>query len=328
MSLITRNFTVNNKVIGNSTLWELYTSGSAVAIIRLYTQDINTDWLKDDIKQTYNIATETLNSNNNTFNLNWTYDTEVFSKGYTVYVSYAFIVNNEVCAIGAGDDFDCYSMKKNDNTLTPVNESDPNTSNEAKQASALYRQWYQIANLNSIFNNLENQHPVIEIGENRVIQMNDNENIIIQFDNDSELITFRAKRKYDGIDLFDKTLYFYGITPGGKHPIKDLVTVEIDESNEEYIIISWKVTNAFADGYGEMDFAIIAEGENILDEYLWQTHPAKMTIHPSILNNEVEFKALSWNEWQEALINQINQLTTAYENGEIKWQSMSSLLTK
>lgn len=322
MSVISRSFTVNDEQIGQSTLWQLYSSGAAIAIIRLYTKDVNTDWLKDDIKKTYDSNLDESNENG-TFNLTWSYDIATFTKGYPVYVSYCFIVNDEVCAIGAGDTFDCYSITDDSNDIIEVGK----TNEEEQEVSVLYRQWYQIANLSNVLNDLENQHPVIEIGEDRVIQMNDNENIIIQFDNESELITFRAKREYDGIDLLSKTLYFYGITPGAKNRIKDLVSVDLDENNEEYIIISWKVSNVFADGNGQMDFAIVAEGENVLDDYLWQTHPAKMIIYPSILgDNRIEFQALSWNEWQKTLIDKIDRLYTAYENGEVVWQSMSDLL--
>lgn len=321
MSVISRSFIVKDEQIGQSTLWQLYSSGAALAIIRLYTKDVNTDWLKDDIKKIYNSNLDESNGDG-TFNLTWSYDITTFTKGYPVYVSYCFIVNDEVCAIGAGDTFDCYSITDDNNNIIEVGK----TNNEEQEVSALYRQWYQIANLSSVVNDLQNQHDDIIIGEDRVIQMSNNNNVIIRFDNDSELITFRAKREYDGIDLLTKTLYFYGITPGAKKPIKDLVSVETADDSDKDIIISWKVSNAFADGSGEMDFAIIAEGENITDDYLWQTHPAKMTIYPSILDNVVEFQALSWNKWQEQLIETINELSSAYENGELKWQSISSLL--
>ena len=324
MSVISRSFIVNNEQIGQSTLWQLYSSEPALAtvIIRLHTQDVNTDWLKDDIKKTYNSSLDKLSEDGTTFSLTWSYDITTFTKGKPVYASYCFIVNGEVCAVGAGDTFDCYSITDKNNDIIEVGK----INDEEQEVSALYRQWYKIANLSSVVNDLRNQHKVIEIGEDRVIKMNDNNNVIIQFDNDSELITFRAKRKYDGIDLLTKKLYFYGITPGSKKPIKDLVSVETADDSNEDIIISWKVSNAFADGNGQMDFAIVAEGENITDDYLWQTHPAKMTIHPSILDNIVEFQALSWNEWQEQLINTIDRLTSAYEKGELKWQSISSLL--
>lgn len=321
MSVISRSFIVKDEQIGQSTLWQLYSSGVALAIIRLYTKDVNTDWLKDDIKKIYNSNLDESNGDG-TFNLTWSYDITTFTKGYPVYVSYCFIVNDEVCAIGAGDTFDCYSITDDNNNIIEVGK----TNDEEQEVSALYRQWYQIANLSSVVNDLQNQHDDIIIGEDRVIQMSNNNNVIIRFDNDSELITFRAKREYDGIDLLTKTLYFYGITPGAKKPIKDLVSVETADDSDKDIIISWKVSNAFADGSGEMDFAIIAEGENITDDYLWQTHPAKMTIYPSILDNVVEFQALSWNKWQEQLIETINELSSAYENGELKWQSISSLL--
>lgn len=325
MSLISRDFIVENKQIGQSTLWELYTSGVANVIIRLYTKNTNTDWLKEDIEKEYALNSEKLNGD--TFNLKWTYDVSTFSKGNSVYVSYCFIANNEVCAIGAGEDFDCYFIVDNNAIITEVIENVETTiPDETNEASALYRQWYKIANLSNIVNDLENQHPEIIIGEDRVIQMNDNENIIIQFDNDSELITFRAKREYDGIDLLNKTLYFYGITPGAKNHIKDLVFVDTADDNDDYIIISWKVSNIFADGYGQMDFAIVAEGENATDDYLWQTHPAKMTIHPSILgDNKIEFQAISLNQWQKDLLQRVDKLESAYTNGEIKWQSLSSL---
>jgi hypothetical protein len=324
MSLISRSFIVNNEQIGQSTLWQLYSNEPALAtvIIRLHTQDVNTDWLKDDIKKTYDSSLDKLSADGTTFSLTWSYDITTFTKGKPVYVSYCFIVNGEVCAVGAGDTFDCYSITDENNSIIEVGK----TNDEEQEVSALYRQWYKIANLSNVVNDLRNQHKAIEIGEDRVIKMSDNNNVIIQFDNDSELITFRAKRKYDGIDLLTKTLYFYGITPGSKKPIKDLVSVETADDSNEDIIISWKVSNAFADGSGQMDFAIVAEGENITDDYLWQTHPAKMTIHPSILDNIVEFQTLSWNEWQEQLINTIDRLTNAYENGELKWQSISSLL--
>ena len=323
MSVISRSFTVNDKQIGQSTLWQLYSSGAAIATIRLYTKDVNTDWLKDDIKKTYDSNLDGSNEKG-TFNLTWSYDIATFTKGYPVYVSYCFIVNDEVCAIGAGDTFDCYSITDDSNDIIEVSK----TNNEKQEVSALYRQWYKMANLSTIVNNLDNDHPDIIIGADRVIQMNDNKNIIIQFDNDSEIITFRAPRIYDGIDLYEKTLYFYGITPGKKNPLKDLVSVELAEDDNNYIKIGWKITNVFADGYGQMEFAIIAEGANETDDYLWQTHPAKITVHPSILSNEIEFQAISLNAWQKALMDKIDRLYTAYENGEVVWQSMSDLLNR
>ena len=112
MSVRTRSFIVNNEQIGQSTLWQLYSSGAAMAVIRLYTKDVNTDWLKDDIKKTYDSNLDKLNGDG-TFNLTWSYDITTFTKGYPVYVSYCFIVNNEVCAVGSGDTFDCYLVSHN-----------------------------------------------------------------------------------------------------------------------------------------------------------------------------------------------------------------------
>ena len=177
MSVISRSFTVNDEQIGQSTLWQLYSSGAAIAIIRLYTKDVNTDWLKDDIKKTYDLNLDESNGDG-TFNLTWSYDITTFTKGYPVYVSYCFIVNDEVCAVGAGDTFDCYSITDDSNDIIEVSK----TNNEEQEVSALYRQWYKMANLSTIVNNLDN---VIEefdkvIGLNRLkaIHLNDSINYL------------------------------------------------------------------------------------------------------------------------------------------------------
>lgn len=325
------NITASNINIAGVPLWDLYSNSDkgAVCLIRLYTMDANENWKFDEIKREFDEEKDELGES--VFFISFEYDIKSFRINDTnpVYLSYCFIINNEVCAIGGSSNYPYYYMFI-DTSITPnrnlVETVLKNSEIYSEEIDSLYEQWYKKAGLNHALNNLRNDHDVIPIGEDRVIQMSDNQNIIIQFDNESELITFRAKREYDGIDLSEKTLYLYGITPSGKN-YKDLVFVNIDEEDDNYIIISWKVTNIFADGHGIMEFAIVAEGENITDKYLWQTHPAKMTIYPSILNDdENEFQAISLNKWQDTLEDRIGSLETAYNNGEIKWQSINKLL--
>lgn len=327
----TWNITISNINISGVPLWDLYSDSDkgAICLIRLYTMDANGNWKFDEIKREFDEEKDELGES--VFLISFEYDIKSFriNDANPVYLSYCFVINNEVCAIGGSSNYPYYymfidtSMTPNRNFLEAVLK---NSEIYNEEIDSLYEQWYKKAGMNHALNNLQNDHNDIIIGEDRVIQMNNNENIIIQFDNNSELITFRAKRDYDGIDLSTKTLYFYGITPGGKNHIKDLVYVNVDEEDSDYIIISWKVTNVFADGSGQMDFAIVAEGENITDDYLWQTHPAKMIIHPSILNNEIEFQTISLNAWQNTLEERIKTLEAAYNNGEMKWQSIYELL--
>jgi hypothetical protein len=176
-------------------------------------------------------------------------------------------------------------------------------------------------------NDLKDEHKEIIIDENRSIKFQNEDNIVITKDNNSQEITFQIPREYDGIDLSKKQLYIYYITPKEFRPLKEKLI--IDETTLTKDSTNFKATWIFKSlatmTSGDMTFAIVAEGEDLTDSYFWQTFPEIFKIQQGIFKEELEvddFPTTSEDSRYEQILKDVNILMHAYNNGEIIWQKL------
>lgn len=205
------------------------------------------------------------------------------------------------------------------------------------KANAILNKWlYQ--DLLKVKNNLNDTHKHFIVNEHREIKLEESndkvQNILLTKDNDSEEITFRIPRYYDGIDLTTKNISIYYIRPENDYDkdvpqniIEDLL---IEDYNENYITATWVVTNQATSTEGKLIYAIIAEGDGLEDEYFWQTKPSYFQVDKGIYGNvsskDSDFSFIDKSSFRTNVYETIKKIESTYDAGEIKWQSLADLV--
>lgn len=107
--------------------------------------------------------------------------------------------------------------------------------------------------------------------------------LAIQFDNQSEIVTFKFPRYQEGIDLSTKTPYVNYRRPQVKDLGKALCT--IDKVEEDIIYFSWLVDETVTQFEGIIQFQVEFAGEN---NYRWQSQIGELPILTSLYNTGLE----------------------------------------
>lgn len=107
--------------------------------------------------------------------------------------------------------------------------------------------------------------------------------LAIQYDNSSEIITFKLPRYQEGIDLSTKAAYVNYRAPQTSDKGKSLCTISNVE--EDTLQLSWLVTGAVTQYEGEVYFQIEFSSS---DGYRWQSQIAKLPILTSLYNTGLE----------------------------------------
>ena len=245
------------------------------------------------------------------------------------YATYVITYNNELVLAGP-------SYKKINEEFTyefnvEVNDEKP---------IALLQKWINLDSI-KITNILIDEHKYFYIGKDRKIISEDSDktnNVILTKDNESEEITWRLPRYYDGIDLTTKNISIYYIRPiekddtqGGESVPQGLIeALSIEKWDDDYLWVTWIVTDLVTNTAGVLTYSIIAEGDGFTDEYFWQSYPSTFLIEKGIYGDlpvgEQDFSFIEKEIFKTNIYQAIEDLQLTHERGEIKWQSLTDLI--
>lgn len=312
----------------DQTLYTLLSADSSVFKISVITK-INEVWNKAYYSPLF------ISKSGQKISVEWNYDYRDLNIGeenigQKVYTSYSVVyLKKSIIDVDEENIFTITGSATSGYNLGALDKTNIND----QEAKSILTNWIKYDSVRSE-NNLVDQHNKLIIDkERRIILPISNSNIIINRDNNSEEITFEMYKFYDGIDLSQKELYIYYIRPDGK-PYKEGLFIErIDEGNDEdsILLASWVVTENVTMQSGILTFAIVAEGNGYTDDYLWQTYPSNFTIDKGIFSNLTdsdEFETFKLSKFQQELFNDVEALKASYQQGEVKWQKISDLISK
>lgn len=245
------------------------------------------------------------------------------------YATYVVTYNNELVLIGP-------SYKKINEEFTYEFNVEAND----EKPVALLQKWINLDSV-KVTNILVDEHKYFYIGKNRKIvseNSDKSDNVILTKDNDSEEITWRLPRYYDGIDLITKNISIYYIRPvekdntqGGESEPQGLTeTLTVEKWDDNYLWATWVVTDLVTNTAGVLTYSIIVEGDGLKDEYFWQSYPSTFLIEEGIYGNlptgEKDFSFIDKKSFRTDIYQTIEELKAIHEAGEIKWQSLADLL--
>lgn len=155
---------------------------------------------------------------------------------------------------------------------------------------------------------ISDQHKAIEI-EDRTIKMTQ-ANVIIAEDNNSQCITFKMSKTYDGIDLYEdiqaesKNCFIDYVLPNDEsktlYNLKILKTnVIVDPEDDTKMLIKWLVSYNVTQTEGTVQFAISICGIEEGDYYIWQTAPANLVISPNLHKRNESIVIEPDNDYQQ-----------------------------
>ena len=325
-------FSIQNKEFGDQTLWALLKEDpSALKVMIMsykeitgaYEQEQKVYTIPEVIlpnKEEINLGSEIevkVNFNKEDFTL-----TEIDSASW--YLTYVIIYSQETVFTGS-----CYKIEGEQCIITTD-----------ERPVALLQKWINIDAV-KVDNDLIDEHKHFYIGKDRKIVAENSDkfdNVILTRDNESEEITWRLPRYYDGIDLTSKHISIYYIRPikkddsqsGETNPQGILENLSVTKCDTDYIWATWIVTDLVTKTEGTLTYAIVAEGDGLKDEYFWQSYPSTFIIEAGIYGNlpigEEEFKFIDKQDFRNDFINDIDKLNEYHEQGKIKWQPITSLI--
>lgn len=272
-----------------------------------------------------------LNEDKTNIFVEWDFSEDIFenmTSFETAYANYNIVYENVSIYF---DSLSYKIIKSDDNiTMTQMTEEDISINIYDGEANAYLQNIINKSIL--IEQELKDQHSIIEVNDERRIGYHSlgttpNLNILINKDNDAEIITFKLKRYYDGVDLSQKNIYIYFIRPD-KKSFQEPLQIIFESIEEDCFNVVWTVKDLVTSVPGILTYALVAKGKYYTDEYFWQTYPATFEISKGIfdyIESESEFLAISMDEFQKQLENDVNILKNAYSSGIIKWQKLSSL---
>ena len=245
------------------------------------------------------------------------------------YATYVITYNNELVLAGP-------SYKKINEEFTYEFNVEAND----EKPIALLQKWINLDSI-KVTNVLVDEHKYFYIGKNRKIvsEISDKfDNVILTKDNESEEITWRLPRYYDGVDLTTKNISIYYIRPiekdntsGGELEPQGLTeTLTVEKWDDDYLWATWMVTDLVTNVAGVLTYSIIVEGDGLKDEYFWQSYPSTFLIEEGIYGilpiGEQDFSFIDKESFRIDVYQTIEELKAIHEAGEIKWQSLADLL--
>lgn len=165
------------------------------------------------------------------------------------------------------------------------------------------------------------EHNYITI-EKRKILLDDNENMVIQGDNDSQLITFVIDRYQDGVDISDKIITIKYINALGKGYRSNAVNKIVDDST---ITFAWLISMSVTAASGNVKFAIEVIGDvRNNDYYIWQTLPATIPVEAGI--GVGGFDEEESPDWYMDILNKIQYLSDKIDtiDNSIDWSEVEA----
>lgn len=170
---------------------------------------------------------------------------------------------------------------------------------------------------------MKDEHPVINI-EKRNIILEDNENMVIQGDNDSQLITFVIDRYQDGVDIKDKIITIKYINALGKGYRAKAVKNEVKEEDTT-ITFAWLISMSVTAASGNVKFAVEVIGDvRNNDYYIWQTLPATIPVQAGI--GVTGFDEEESPDWYLDILNKIQYLSDKIDtvDNSIDWSEVEA----
>lgn len=319
-------FSIQNQEFGGQTLWTLLEADPSLLKVMIMAYKESTGAYEQNVYQ-YNEEENikdisvSLNGNNIQINVNFNEEdftlTEIDSASW--YLTYVIIYSTETVFTGS-----YYKI-----------EGDSITKTTDEKPVALLQKWANIDAV-KVYNNLTDEHRYFYIGKDRKIysELDDTktDNVILTKDNDSEEITWKLPRTYDGVDLATKNISIYYVRPAQEDEAQPQGITETLETlvEDNYILATWIVTDLVTNVAGTLTYSIIAEGDGLKDEYFWQSKTSTFIIEKGIYGNlptsEQSFKFIDRDSFRTDVYNTIEDLKAIHERGEIKWQSIASLL--
>lgn len=109
--------------------------------------------------------------------------------------------------------------------------------------------------------------------------------LAVQFDNESESVTFKFPRYQDGVDLSTKTPYVNYRLPNSDELGKSLCSIDADMLTAEYIYFSWTIDINVTMFEGSIKFQVeFSDSQG----YRWQSQIAELPILTSLYNTGLE----------------------------------------
>ena len=169
--------------------------------------------------------------------------------------------------------------------------------------------------------NMEDYHPTIKI-DKRDILLDDNKNMVIQGDNESQLITFEIDRYQDGVDISDKIITIKYINALGKGYRAKASKIEIYDTTITFV---WLISMSVTAASGNVKFAIEVIGDvRNNDYYIWQTLPASIPVEAGI--GVTGFDEEESPDWYLDILNKIQYLSDKIDtvDSSIDWSEMEA----
>ena len=169
--------------------------------------------------------------------------------------------------------------------------------------------------------NMTDEHDTLKI-EKRTIILDDNKNMVIQGDNESQLITFEIDRYQDGVDISDKIITIKYINALGRGYRAKASKVEIEDT---VIRFAWLISMSVTAASGNVKFAIEVIGDvRNNDYYIWQTLPATIPVEAGI--GITGFDEEESPDWYLDILNKIQYLSDKIDtvDNSIDWSEVEA----
>lgn len=169
--------------------------------------------------------------------------------------------------------------------------------------------------------NMTDEHDTLKI-EKRTIILDDNKNMVIQGDNESQLITFEIDRYQDGVDISDKIITIKYINALGRGYRAKASKVEIEDT---VIRFAWLISMSVTAASGNVKFAIEVIGDvRNNDYYIWQTLPATIPVEAGI--GVTGFDEEESPDWYLDILNKIQYLSDKIDtvDNSIDWSEVEA----
>ena len=333
------SFKITNTAFGTSDIYTLLDSNRNCLKVMIMNSNSQGTWQQIELidkngKDKADSFEIQLNDNNDIL-VSCKFESTLFEaqdfKTYPLYATYVVIYSNENLPIEpyphnymfTGTDF-------------RIIEQEDLTDKAIQKADAVLNKWITQDSV-KITNTHTDEHKHFIIGKDRKIYSENDDakkdNVLLTKDNDSEEITFKIPRFYDGIDLNTKNLRIYYIRPAAKDtdeiPQGISENLSVENFDENYITATWVVTKIATSMAGILSYAIIAEGDVIEDEYFWQSYPSQFIVDKGIYGSlpyqENDFSFIEKSSFKTDITETVEELNSSYQSGEIKWQSLETL---
>lgn len=323
-------FSIENIPFGDTNLLTLIENGEVLKIAILKYQSLTNYSIKDFLFKEGDNGTISYNKSRNIISIEFTFENIEFNnETESLYATYSIVYENELINKIS------YPYFIYDNSTFGEIQFGEELTEDQENVKIILDKWITQDSL-KVINALTDEHSHIIVNKDRKIFIpNEDRNILLTKDNDSEEITFEIPQVYDGIDLSTKNLGIYYIRPVNDNdpetPQGVTEPLRIEKIENGVIHATWTITNVVTSVPGTLTFAIVAEGDGFQDEYFWQTYPAQFIIEEGIYGKLPygieDFSFIDKTDFRNDIIKEIEKLNKYHEQGKIKWQSIASLIT-